>query len=154
MAFNLANDRPLIGGGFEPYSAATFARYAPDPQLIYSAHSIYFQVLGEHGYVGLGLFLALGLAGWRTARKVIEASRARPELAWCADLARAIQTSLVGFAVGGAFVNIAYWELQYYELVALVAAFRLACAAPAAERAATLWQRATARAALKSSYEP
>jgi hypothetical protein len=33
--------------------------------------------------------------------------------------------SLVGFAVGGTFVNISYWELQYYELMVLVSAFRL-----------------------------
>lgn len=124
-AINIANDRPLVGGGFELYSKDTFARYAPDPEAVHAAHSIYFQILGEHGYVGLMLFLGLGFVGWNNARRLVRAARDKPEFAWTADLARAIQVSLVGFAVGGTFVNIAYWELQYYELVALMIAWNL-----------------------------
>jgi len=125
MAYNLANARPLVGGGFEMYTRRTFEEYAPNPEDVHSAHSIYFQMLGEHGYVGLGLFLILGFFGWITARKVIAHSRDAPEHHWAGNLARSIQVSLIGFAVGGAFVNISYWELQYYELVILVAAYRL-----------------------------
>jgi probable O-glycosylation ligase (exosortase A-associated) len=126
VLFDLANDRPLVGGGFEPYTPRTFAMYGRTPEDVHSAHSIYFQMLGEHGYVGLGLFLALGIACWATSRRLIAAGRARPDLVWAGDLARAIQVSLVGFAVGGAFVNIAYWELVYYEIVVLMAAHGLA----------------------------
>jgi probable O-glycosylation ligase (exosortase A-associated) len=124
--FNLANDRPLVGGGFEPYTERTFAMYAPRPGGVHSAHSIYFQMLGEHGYVGLGLLLALGIAVWRLSAKLVRVSRGRPDLAWAGNLARASQVSLVGFAVGGTFVNIAYWELQYYQIIILMAAHRLA----------------------------
>ena len=128
MAYNLANARPLVGGGFEMYTPRTFQEYAPNPEDVHSAHSIYFQMLGEHGYVGLGLFLMLGFFGWMTARRVIARSRDAPEHHWAGQLARSIQVSLIGFAVGGAFVNISYWELQYYELVLLVAAYRLVAA--------------------------
>src|SRR5258706_9398632 len=38
MLFNLANDRPLVGGGFEPYTPRTFSRYGPDPNEVHSAH--------------------------------------------------------------------------------------------------------------------
>lgn len=31
-----------------------------------------------------------------------------------------IQVSLVGYFVGGAFQNLAYWDLPYYELILLV----------------------------------
>ena len=55
MALNLAKDN-FFGGGFSIYESAVFARYAPDPEAR-AAHSIYFQVLGEHGFVGLFLFL-------------------------------------------------------------------------------------------------
>jgi probable O-glycosylation ligase (exosortase A-associated) len=135
MLFNLANDRPLVGGGFEPYTARTFARYGPDPNAVHSAHSIYFQMLGEHGYVGLGLFIVLGIACWTASRGLIRASRDHPDLVWAGDLARAVQVSLVGFAVGGAFVNIAYWELLYYIIVVLMAARHLASGvAPAASQ--------------------
>ena len=124
--FNLANDRPLVGGGFEPYAPRTFAIYGPGPDAVHSAHSVYFQMLGEHGYVGLGLFLALVIACWRVSGRLIRASRDRPDLLWADNLARATQVSLVGFAVGGAFVNIAYWELPYYEIIILMAAYGLA----------------------------
>jgi putative inorganic carbon (HCO3(-)) transporter len=120
MALNVANDRPLVGGGFKLYTDETFARYAPDPTDVHAAHSIYFQMLGEHGYVGLLLFLGLGLNGWVISRRLIRFARGKPEFAWSSDLARAIQVSLIGFAAGGAFVNISYWELQYYELVILM----------------------------------
>lgn len=125
MAFNVANARPLTGGGFELYSARTFSMYAPNPLDIHSAHSVYFQMLGEHGYVGLFLFLSLGLAGWITARRIIARSRDAPEHHWAGSLARSIQVALIGFGVGGTFVNISYWEVQYYQLILLVAAYRL-----------------------------
>jgi probable O-glycosylation ligase (exosortase A-associated) len=126
MAFNLANDRPLVGGGFELYEPKAFAMYAPNPTNIHSSHSIYFQMLGEHGYVGLALILLLGIASWMTARRIIKASRNCSDYAWEGNLARAIQVSLIGFAAGGAFVNIAYWNFVYYEIVILMASYRLA----------------------------
>ena len=79
MATNLALDRPL-GGGFQIYDAGVFARYAPVPEDIHAAHSIYFQVLGEHGFIGLFLYLALGVLTWRTGSWVIKNARLDPEL--------------------------------------------------------------------------
>ncbi len=63
-AINVARDHPLVGGGFEFHSQAVFARYAPVPEDFHSMHSIYFQVLGEHGFVGLALFLAIWFFTW------------------------------------------------------------------------------------------
>jgi hypothetical protein len=85
-------------------------------------------MLGEHGYVGLSIFLCLGFAAWRTARRTIAIARTRPEYAWAGHLASAFQVSLVGYAVGGTFVNIGYWDLMYYEIVIVVVACRLASA--------------------------
>jgi len=85
---------------------------------------VYFQMLGEHGYVGLLLFLALGVAAWFTARRLIRSASATPDSRWAGQLARSIQASLVGFAVGGAFVNIGYWEPPYYEILILLVAYK------------------------------
>ncbi len=120
MAINLANDRPLVGGGFEIYNEKVFSRYAPDQSDIHAAHSIYFQMLGEHGYVGLTLFLLLWFLVWRDASWIIRQSRGLGELRWAFDLARMIQLSLVAYAVGGAFQNQAYFDLPYELLIALV----------------------------------
>lgn len=120
MAVNLANDRPLVGGGFEIYNEKVFSRYAPDPSDIHAAHSIYFQVLGEHGYVGLTLFLLLWFFVWRDCSWIIRQSQGHGELRWAFDLARMIQLSLIAYAVGGAFQNQAYFDVPYELLVAVV----------------------------------
>jgi putative inorganic carbon (HCO3(-)) transporter len=120
MALNLANDRPLVGGGFEIYNKEVFSRYAPDQDDVHAAHSIYFQILGEHGYVALILFLLLWILVWCDASWIIRRSRDQRELQWALDLARMIQVSLVGYATGGAFLSLAYYDVPYNLLVALV----------------------------------
>jgi probable O-glycosylation ligase (exosortase A-associated) len=118
MAFNMAKDRPL-GGGLDAFQDYSFALYAPDPDNVHDSHSIYFEVLGEQGFVGLGLFLMLGLMTWRTASWVIARARRDREKRWLADLAAMIQVSLVGYASAGAFLGLAYFD-YYYTLIALV----------------------------------
>ncbi len=118
-AFHVASDR-LFGGGFEMGSESVFARYAPVSSAPCAAHSIYFQVLGEHGFPGLGLFLLLWLLVWRDAVWISNRSRNQKELAWASDLARMIQVSLVGYFAGGAFLSLAYYDVPYNLLVAVV----------------------------------
>lgn len=120
MAFNLASDRPL-GGGFEIYDAEVFNLYAPVPRDIHAAHSIYFQVLGEHGFVGLFIYLAIGVLSWRCGSWVAKRSKGHPELKWASDLATMIQVSLLGFAVGGAFLSLVYFDVPYYLMAAMIA---------------------------------
>ncbi len=120
MAWNLASDR-FFGGGFEIYDYGVFLRYAPIPHDVHAAHSLYFQVLGEHGFVGLFLYLALGLLTWRAGSWIIKHSKGHEELKWSADLARMIQVSLLGFGVGGAFLSLVYFDVPYYLMAAMVA---------------------------------
>jgi putative inorganic carbon (HCO3(-)) transporter len=119
MAWNLARDRPF-GGGFDVYEGPAFALYAPNPTDLHAAHSIYFQVLGEHGFVGLALYLLLGVLAWRTASWIIRHAPAFEDLRWAASLAAMIQTSLAGFAVGGAFLSLTYFDVPYYLVGMLV----------------------------------
>jgi probable O-glycosylation ligase (exosortase A-associated) len=121
MAYNLAKDRPLVGGGFEIYEPQIFARYAPDPTDIHAAHSIYFQTLGEHGFVGLGLFLLLGILAWRTGTWIIRNTETLDEYKWAYSLATMIQASLIGYIVGGAFLSLLYFDVPYYLMAAMVA---------------------------------
>jgi probable O-glycosylation ligase (exosortase A-associated) len=134
MAYNLAKDR-FFGGGFEIADPAVFYLYAPNPNAVHAAHSIYFQALGEHGFVGLGLYLLLGVLTWRSAAWTVRHSRDDPELKWANDLAKMIQASLIGFAVGGAFLSLLYFDVPYYLMAAVVALRMLVAqrqAAPAA----------------------
>ncbi|MEO7493621.1 MAG: putative O-glycosylation ligase, exosortase A system-associated [Massilia sp.] len=120
MAINLAQDRPL-GGGFQIYDYLTFQKYAPVPEDVHAAHSIYFQVLGEHGFIGLAIYLAIGFLTWRTCSAVIKLTKLEPDLKWAFNLSLMIQVSLLGFAVGGAFLSLAYFDVPYYLMVAIVA---------------------------------
>ena len=122
-ATRLAVSRP-IGGGFEFHTQEAYAKYGPPGAESYSLamHSIWFQVLGEHGFVGLGLFVLFWFLVWRRASALIRASRDSPSHAWAGDLGRMVQVSLVGYLVGGSFLNLAYWDVPYYLMVALVVA--------------------------------
>jgi probable O-glycosylation ligase (exosortase A-associated) len=121
-AYNLAKDRPLLGGGFEVATREVFDRYAPDvADVPRAAHSIYFQALGEHGFVGLGLYLLLGFLTWRTGVWIIRNTRGLNEYQWAFGMASMIQVSLIGYAVGGAFLSLLYYDVPYYLMIAMVA---------------------------------
>jgi len=120
MVWRLALDRPIFGAGFDLANPLLYQLYAENPLAkAHAAHSIYFQALGEHGFVGLGLYLCLAVATWRVARNLAKASRNSEVDAWVPLLMRMIQTSMVGFAVGGAFLGLLHFDLPYY-LVGLV----------------------------------
>jgi putative inorganic carbon (HCO3(-)) transporter len=123
MTWNLATDR-FFGGGFNIYERSTFVTYAPDPEDVHAAHSIYFQVLGEQGFVGLLLFLLMWWLVWRTAASLRKEGLLRPETRWVSNLAAMCQVSIVGYAVGGAFLSLAYFDLPYDILVLVVLAQR------------------------------
>lgn len=122
MAYNLAKDR-FFGGGFEVSDLSLFLKYAPTP-VVQAAHSIYFQALGEHGFVGLALYLLLGIQTWRAAAWIIRHATPREDLRWAASLASMIQAGMIGFAVGGAFLSLLYFDVPYY-LMAVVVILRI-----------------------------
>ncbi len=119
MAWNLAKDR-LFGGGFMIYKPDVFALYAPDPLDIHAAHSIYFMVLGEHGFIGLFLFLLLFTLVWISAGRLRKEGRKLPQTMWLSHLGAMCQVSLAGYAVGGAFLSLSYYDLPYNILVMVV----------------------------------
>ena len=119
FAYNLAKDHPMTGGGFNTFTRQLFSKYAPIPEDFHDAHSIYFEVLGEQGFFGLALFLALGALTIFAARRVAKLSRPHQQLSWAYDLASLVQVSLIGYAVGGAFLGLAYFDF-YYHLIAIV----------------------------------
>lgn len=123
MAWNLATDH-FFGGGFAIYNAMTFALYAPDAEDIHAAHSIYFQVLGEHGFVGLFLFLLMWVLVWIDASRLRIEGKRLPETLWISHLGAMCQVSLIGYAIGGAFLSLAYFDLPYDILILVVLARR------------------------------
>ena len=96
-----------------------FHHYFPD-QTPLAAHSIYFQVLGEHGFIGLAIYLAILAAAFLRCSRIISVTRGRPEQRWAHDLAIAIQASLFVFCVAGAALSMAYYDLFIIEVAMLL----------------------------------
>jgi probable O-glycosylation ligase (exosortase A-associated) len=124
FAVNLANDRPLLGGGANAFTRGLFSRYAPEPGRVHDAHSIYFEILGEQGYPGLVLFVAILFFSFRNCAAVKKKTRDVLTLKWAFDLSRMLQASFVAYAVGGSFLGLAYFDLLYH-MVALTVLLRV-----------------------------
>jgi probable O-glycosylation ligase (exosortase A-associated) len=118
-AYNVAKDR-VTGGGYDMFQPPTFRQYAPKPFMVHDVHSIYFEVMGEHGFIGFGMFILLAVFAWLRANQVIRECKNDPDRKWAADLAAMIQVSLVGYGVGGAFLGLAYFDLTYHLMIILV----------------------------------
>ncbi|MFC3050340.1 putative O-glycosylation ligase, exosortase A system-associated [Kordiimonas pumila] len=118
---NLVDDIPVQGGGFNIfYVRRAQELYMPPGFKPRAPHSIYFEVLGEHGYVGLVLFLTMLFTGWYSGGTQAKKFRQYQETVWLGDLCNAMQICIVGFAVGGLTVNIATFDVFYHVLAIIV----------------------------------
>jgi probable O-glycosylation ligase (exosortase A-associated) len=109
------------GAGFNVARHELFAQYSPHyAGSTHAAHSIYFQILGNHGFVGLFLFLLVWLCTWWSAGRLRAAGRELPQAAWCANLGAMCQVSLLGYLVGGAFLSLSYFDLPYNIMMLVV----------------------------------
>ncbi len=136
MSLLIALNHPLFGGGphavqhlsvwntYKPMLPTVDFVTTPPPDMSpHAAHSIYFEILGDLGFVGLFLFLTvIGMSLWN-CRWIVRTTRNRPDLAWAHDLARLSQVSLVIYLVTGAALSMGYFELIYI-LVALLSRCR------------------------------
>lgn len=119
-AFGVARDN-FFGAGMHFSYLMFFKKYSPYPDSgVWAAHSIYFQMLGNHGFVGLALFVGMYVSTWRLASKVIKLCKGDPNLLWCKQLMSMCQVALLGYAVGGAFLSLAYLDLPIYLLSMVV----------------------------------
>ena len=124
-AWNIARDR-LFGGGFWVALPWVFEIYAPTGSRTAVAHSIYFQMMGEHGFVGLALFLLVGLFSWLNARALIRMAAPHDKRDWRRVLGQMVQVSMIGYAITGAFLSMAYFDLPYNVMVISALALRFA----------------------------
>lgn len=132
MSLLVAMDHPLTGGGphaihrllvwetYRPFLyVLDFVKTPPADTAPHAAHSIWFEILGDLGFPGLLLFLAiLGAAFWK-CRSIASLTRGQPSLAWAADLTRMLQISLAVYVTTGSALSLGYFEM-YYILLALL----------------------------------
>lgn len=135
LSFIVAVHNPIFGGGFKvieylpnwqalsmefdnfPYFPSGEAR--PDLNKARAAHSIYFQLLGEHGFAGLLIYLSFIAIAFRKAGRFAKIARPFESLAWMARLGPMLQLTLFGFCLGSAALSFAYFDLTF-ALLAII----------------------------------
>lgn len=129
LSFIMAMNHPIFGGGFKAleffpvwaslsqeffsYSFFYTGEAMPDPVKARAAHSVYFQVMGDHGFVGLGIYLVFIVLAFMGARSVAVQARKHPETGWIAAVATTLQLCLFTFCLGGSALSFAYFDLLY-----------------------------------------
>ncbi len=125
VATAYAIDHFPVGAGFYgPQLPAIFNQYLPDHEP-HAAHSIYFQVLGEHGFPALLAYLAMLAGGLLNFRHAARAARAWCGWGWLVDLSRLGGVGLLSFYLGAAALSMAYYDVLFTLLAISVAARRM-----------------------------
>lgn len=121
VAFGIAKSN-LFGVGFNAAIPELFMRFSPYELRAGQpvAHSIWFQMMGHHGFIGIFLFIAFWFSTWRVAAGLRRAARDNPELKWVGDLGAMSQVSLVGYWAGGSFLQLGYYDFPYYVMALVV----------------------------------
>lgn len=130
----VANDYPITGGGFKAgqtsyvwwsYDAAGSFNSLIDTSQMHTvgfkaAHSIYFQVLGDHGYVGLLMFLSILITAYFKMGKNIRLAKLHESDKSLIQLCKYLKVSLIAYCAGGAGVSLAYFDMLYAILALTV----------------------------------
>lgn len=146
-----------FGGGFNVFYINRIELPSPIPgeppavQTGRAFHNIYFAVLGEHGFPGIALYLAIQglilLALQRTRARL----RGHPEHAWCYDMAGALQISLATFLAGANFIDVSFSSITWNLLsLGLCLTYYARKAVPDVKRPALAVQHRASQAAVPS----
>jgi putative inorganic carbon (hco3(-)) transporter len=134
FAIETATQRPVVGGGFGVFRLDQNPNNVTGTAPWKDAHSIYFEVLGEHGYVGLVLYLVVVGGTFLKTFTITRRCRGRPELAWERDLAIAARLSLVFHFVGGLTISSTYAQYAFFTLAFVASLEKITRAAVAQAR--------------------
>jgi putative inorganic carbon (hco3(-)) transporter len=141
--------RPITGAGFHwSYDPAWVNRELegtglPPLMTAKAPHSNWFEMLGDHGFVGLAIFVAILISTALDATWLVRHSRGNPDLEWANSLGRMLQASLIGYCAGGSFATQAMYD-GFYAVVIITAAARRIVAAEIAARDASTVRRTVA----------
>ncbi len=149
VSYNIANENPWTGSGFGTQNLPNdlWESYvswaAEDGGGRRAEHSIYFQVIGQHGWVGFAIYYSLVLFTLLSLTRLKQQASRIPDALWIAEYAWALRLGILAFLIGGAFLSLAYFDLFFAFVAAaiilrreladyLIAAQNPVAAAPAA----------------------
>lgn len=131
VSSTIAIHNPVFGGGFHAVQVQSvwdqfrgqkgilgFVTIAHPADIFRAAHSIYFETMGDQGFVGFLLFMTLWIRAFVTGMSVSRAVKPLgADWQWAGDLGRALASVVLVFMVGGLTVSIAYSELILMVIV-------------------------------------
>lgn len=135
----IALNHPVFGGGFHAVQVQyVWDMFKTQPSLLgflnlpapefsaKAAHSVYFEVMGDMGFVGLILFLTILLQSIhsRFAIKRMVKQLGGTRHLWARDLADMLMLSVIAYMAGGAAVSLGYFEV-IYTVIMLMELLRL-----------------------------
>ena len=115
----LALKYPVTGVGLRNSYHKDISRQVDMHRKPRASHSIYFEILGGMGFVGLAFYLALIGTGWFKAIAAERIFRTAEHGRWRARFGYYAQISLFVFCAGGASVSLEMWE-GYLLIIALI----------------------------------
>ncbi len=84
----------------------------PEKQTVKAAHSIYFQVLGDLGYMGLFIYIMILSTLFFKLRELDKHAHSLG-VKWAESLAKMLSISVVGYGITGASVSMAYFDFLF-----------------------------------------
>ena len=120
IGWESAIKHPVTGSGFDAWPILS----GPSGGIM-DWHSGYFELLAEHGFVGLGIWGVL-VAGTLISLGFLARSGRRAGQAWIATYAGMLQAALVAYLAGALTLGIAYWELPFWLIICTAVMARLA----------------------------
>jgi probable O-glycosylation ligase (exosortase A-associated) len=152
VALNYASSHFPLGAGIDG-PGLIFGNYFPDEKS-HAAHSIFFEVLGDNGFIGLVLYLVILVVAFIYCVRIKRVTRGKDEFTWAFDLANMIQLSLFVFCLGGAALSMAYYDTPYICLGLLSATLRIVRDIPSLNGQVLAKFKASVPFAASSSLQP
>jgi probable O-glycosylation ligase (exosortase A-associated) len=111
----LASQDPLAWGLYRTEVddfGPIYTKPIPEDQFAKAAHNLYFQVLGDMGYIGLFTYLLILFLLYLRLNKLTKKAILQGH-EWCAYLSTMMSIALIGYLITGANVSMAYFDLIY-----------------------------------------
>jgi putative inorganic carbon (hco3(-)) transporter len=131
ISLRIAELHPLFGGGFrvmlfpQIVNPMLLGTNLPRMERGMVAHSTWFEVLCDHGWIALALFVAIAGYSLYNCSWLIRRTRGREDLAWANLLGRMGQGTLVGFWVSASFGSFPDLDLYWCVIFIFDAARRV-----------------------------
>jgi len=128
MCTIIALNNPFFGDGFKAVeNRHIWQQNVPDyhnldfivtPDVNYdegirAAHSFYFQVLSDHGFVGLLLLLLILISSYMKLGSIIRRAKKYKMDSWISIVSAMLRVSIVVYCVSGGTVSVAYFDFLY-----------------------------------------